>query len=85
MLLMQLDDTTPDAREKQLELLRAMSPSQRAEIMTGLTFATQRLAFLGMRERYPDASDDEIWLRLAAQRLGPDIVRRIYGFDAEDP
>lgn len=82
MLLMQLDDTTPEAREKQFELLRAMSPSQRAEIMTGLTLAVQRLAFLGMRERYPDASDDEIWLRLAARRLGRDVVKKIYGFDA---
>lgn len=52
--------------------------------MTGLTLAVQRLAFIGMRERHPGTSDDEIWLRLAAQRLGRDVVKSIYGFDAEE-
>jgi hypothetical protein len=76
-------DTSAAADSVQLELLREMSPAARAERMTALTLAVQRLALAGMRRRHPLASEDELWLRLAAQRLGPEVVRKVYGFDAE--
>jgi len=63
----------------QFDQLRRMSPAERAERMRGLTLAVQRLAFAGLRERYPAASDDELWLRLAVRRLGRDVVLRVYG------
>lgn len=77
--LMALTDTDPHVRELQDTRLREMSELERAEIATGLTLSVQKLAFVGMRERFPQALDDEIWLRLAVSRLGPDMVRRVYG------
>jgi hypothetical protein len=76
-------DTSPDADQVQLELLQRMSPAQRGELMTQLTLAVQQLAFAGKKQRFPDATDDEIWLRLAADRLGADVVKKVYGFDPE--
>lgn len=65
--------------------IRAMSVTERAELMTGLTLAVQRLAFAGMQARFPNSSDDEIWLRLAVNRLGAEVVRRVYGFVPDAP
>lgn len=76
---MTLTDTDPRVLEIRDARLREMSERQRAEILTGLTLSVQQLAFVGMRERYPQAADDEIWLRLAVSRLGPEMVRKAYG------
>lgn len=75
-----LSDTTPDAAAVQFAMLQRMSEVERLELMQALTLAAQELAFAGMRERHPSASDDEIWLRLAVARLGEETVRKVYGF-----
>lgn len=82
-LMPPLQDTSPEMIERQFARLRAMSGVERLELARQLTLAVQQLAFTGMRRRYPNASDDEIWLRLAAERLGRDVVLTVYGFDAE--
>lgn len=74
-----LTDTSPEMTALHRDRIRAMTCAERAEAMRGLTLAVQRLAFAGMRERFPDDSDDEIWLRLAVNRLGADLVRKAYG------
>lgn len=74
-------DTSPGAEAVQQELIRRMSFAERAERMTALTLAVQELAFAGMKLRHPEADDDEIWLRLAANRLGRALVKKVYGFD----
>ena len=71
-------DTSPDADSAQFQLLRRMTPQQRAEIMTALTFAVQDLAMAGVRQRFPGESEDQLRLRLAADRLGENAVRRIW-------
>lgn len=73
-------DTSEDADRLQFEMLRRMSVSEKARLMTQLTLSAQRLAFAGLRELYPRASDDELWLRLAARRLGNETVRKVYGW-----
>ena len=78
-------DTSARADAVQFELLRAMTPAQRAEIFTALTLAVQDLAMAGLRKRYPAATDDELRLRLAARRLGDDVVRRVWGWSADEP
>jgi hypothetical protein len=53
-------DTPDDVIERQFDLLRAMSPQERLELARQLTLSVQRLAFIGMRDRFPHATDDEI-------------------------
>jgi len=76
---MTISDTTADAQAKRDELLRAMSGEERLRIAEELTLGVQQLAFAGLRQRYPDLHDDELWLKLAARRLGVDVVRKVYG------
>ena len=47
----------------QLDLLRKMSPEDKLEHVRAMTIAVQRLAFVGLRDQYPNASDDELALR----------------------
>jgi hypothetical protein len=84
MYVPQSSDTGEEADRIQFEMLRQMSPQARLALMTELTLSAQRLAFAGLRLRYPNASDDDIWLRLAARRLGVETVRKIYGWQPDD-
>jgi hypothetical protein len=43
--------------------------------------AGEQLTEAGVRTRHPDASTDEIWLRVAALRLGRDLVVAAFGWD----
>lgn len=78
-------DTSEEADEVQFRILRAMTPQQRGEIFTGLVLAVQELAIAGLREQYPNATEDELRLRLAARRLGKDVVQRVWGWAPDEP
>ena len=71
-------DTTPEIERMQIERWRAMTPAQKAEIVSGLTKAAYELARAGVRSRHPDASPREQFLRLALDVLGRDLACRAY-------
>jgi hypothetical protein len=72
-------DTSPAAQAVQDEILRRMTGEERLKIAQELTLGVQYLAFAGLRQQYPDLPDDELWLKLAARRLGVDVVHKVYG------
>jgi len=78
-------DTSERTDEVQFEILRRMTVQQRAELFTQMTLAVQELAMAGLRKQYPNATDDELRLRLAARRLGNDVVRKIWGWAPDEP
>jgi hypothetical protein len=71
-------DTTVEIEDRQIEAWRRMSPGERLRLVSETTRAVTSLALAGIRRRYPDASERECFLRLAAIRLGVDATRRIY-------
>jgi len=71
-------DTSVDAERLQIEAWRRMSPLEKAEIVSQATSDTLTLALSGIRQRHPDASERECFIRLAALRLGPTLVREVY-------
>jgi len=74
-------DTDPRAREVWLEVLRSKTPGERIEIAFQLTEFALQMAESGVRERYPEASEREIFLRCAALRIPRDLMIRAYGWD----
>ena len=70
-------DTTPKARAKYEELLRAKTGEERLRMGQQWSRGLQQLAFANIRQSRPDLTDDEIWLMLAARRLGDDVVRKV--------
>jgi hypothetical protein len=81
----ELSDTDPRAAEAQLAVFRRMSPSDKVRAVFQLTDMVLRLSEAGVRQRYPAASEREVFLRAAAIRLGRETVARVYGWDPETP
>ncbi len=75
-------DTTPEAHELQLRLLRAMTPAQRLALTARIRRGAESMAEARLRAQYPN-DDRRICLRLAALRLGDELVRTVYGWDPE--
>ena len=62
----------------QIEAWRRMTPVEKAAAMSQATRDVVTLALSGIRQRHPDASDRECFIRLAALQLGPTLVRQVY-------
>jgi hypothetical protein len=81
-------DTSAEIEAIQIEHWRRMTPAQKAELVTGLTRAVFELATAGVRQRYPDASPRELFLRVAIVIHGAELARRAYPeiarLDADD-
>jgi hypothetical protein len=71
-------DTSREIERVQIEGWRQMSSEQKAAIVSGLTQTVFDLALAGVRQRHPDASPREQFLRLAVITLGPDLARKVY-------
>jgi hypothetical protein len=71
-------DTTADVERHQVEAWRRLSPAERLRMVSDTTRAVIDLSRAGIRRRYPQASERECFLRLAAILLGVDTARKVY-------
>lgn len=71
-------DTTRDIEDRQIETWRHMSSVEIAQTLNAAWVAGSQLAWLGLKDRFPAAPDDELRIRLAVLMLGPDVASRIY-------
>ena len=55
-----------------------MSYADKARVTSGLTRAVRALAFAGIRQRHPGASERECLLRYAILTLGTELACRAY-------
>jgi hypothetical protein len=55
-----------------------MSPAEKLAMVVSLTEAALAMARAGVRHRHPNASEREVFLRLAIVRLGRDLAARAY-------
>ena len=77
---MTLDDTSPEARRVQAQVLRRLSGPEKLAAVSSLTSFVHSLARAGLRERLPDASEAELeaaWFRLV---LGADLAETVLGY-----
>ena len=71
-------DTSPDIERRQVESWRRMSPAQKAALVTGLTRAAWEMTAAGVRQRHPEATPREQFLRVAVIVLGPELACMAY-------
>ena len=77
-------DTDPRAMEVWLELMRGMPAGEKLAVaLNGAQFVLQ-LYEMGVRRMYPEASDHEVLLRVAARHLPRELMIRAYGWDPEN-
>jgi hypothetical protein len=72
------EDTPAEVEQRQIEAWRRMSTAEKAALVSGLTHATLVMARAGLRQRYPGASDRELFLRMAVLTLGRELAERAY-------
>jgi len=78
-------DTDARAMEVWLNVLRSKTPDERIEITFQLTGFALSMSESGVRARFPEASEREIFLRTAALRIPRDLMLLAYGWDPEAP
>jgi hypothetical protein len=71
-------DTSPDVERRQIDAWRQMSPAQKAATVTGLTRAAYEMTAAGVRQRFPEASPREHFLRVAVIVLGLELASKAY-------
>jgi hypothetical protein len=72
-------DTSPEAWEFLTSLQRDMPPAEKMQLAFEWSEIVRQFAEAGLRERYPQASEREIFLRYAHQTLGEELFRKVYG------
>jgi len=77
-------DTSPEAWKVYVDLHRQMSVSDKLRQTFEWSAAIHRLSEVGMRQRYPNADDREIFLRMARMTLGQELFRKVYGNELPD-
>lgn len=76
-------DTSLEALAVYLELHREMTVGQRLLRILELCNLQQSLQMANVRALYPDAGDRELFLRVAARRLGRHLMVEAYGWDPD--
>lgn len=71
-------DTTPDIDARLIEAWRRLTTVEIAAQLNAAWQAGQQLTWFSLKERYPDASDDELRIRVAVERLGWELATRIH-------
>ena len=77
------NDTHPTIDARLIEGYRAMTPSQKMEIVSQLTRAVQELALADVRRRHPHADARELELRVASRWIEPELMLAAFGWDVE--
>jgi hypothetical protein len=71
-------DTSAEAERVLVEKLRAMSPGQRLGLALSLSRSVRALALAGIRQRYPEATDREQFLRFSVAIHGRELATAAY-------
>jgi hypothetical protein len=72
-------DTNPKMEALQISLLRQVTPYKKLEMLSELNTSVRKLALIGLRSRYPRASEIELHHRLACLLLGEELAQKVYG------
>jgi hypothetical protein len=77
-------DTDPRAMAVWVNLLRNQSAAEKIAAVFELTALAWEMAERGVRSRYPDASEHEVFLRTAALHLSREEMIQAYQWDPQE-
>lgn len=79
-----MSDTHPDALRVWLQCIHRMTASEKLDRIAEMWEMMNALQSAEVRRLYPDASDREVFLRVAARRLTPEEMMNAYGWTPPD-
>lgn len=77
-------DTDPRAMEVWIDLQRKMSPGDKIGAVLGASQFVLEAYEMGVRNLFPNASDEEVTRRVAARHLPRELVIKAYGWDPDE-
>jgi hypothetical protein len=77
-------DTSPEAWEVLTALQQNMAPAEKMQLAFEWSEIIRQFAEAGLREKYPQAGEREIFLRYARQSLGEELFRKVYRDELPD-
>jgi len=75
----QSPDTSPEAERVMIELLRRAPIWRRLQLADSMSRTARLLAMSGIRQRFPQADEDELRRRFAELYLGPELAEKAFG------
>lgn len=72
-------DTSKQSDAAVTQLYRKMTTAKKAELLFDAMRMGQQLAMAGLRQRHPDADEQQIWHLWARQHLGAKLYEEVYG------
>jgi hypothetical protein len=75
-----MSDTHPDALRALLDIQRRIPPEEKLQRVAEMYDAMIALQTAEVRKLYPHANDREVFLRVTARRLGPELMMKVYGW-----
>jgi hypothetical protein len=75
-----MSDTHPDALRVYLDIQSRIPPGQKLQRIAEMYDAMIALQTAEVRRLYPQADDREVFLRVAARRLGSELMAKVYGW-----
>lgn len=76
---MQSPDTSPEAEQVLIELLRQAPAWRRLQLTDRMGVTVRGLCLAGLRSRHPKAGEAELRRRFADLHLGPGLAAKAYG------
>ncbi len=72
-------DTTPEAWAVYVDIYRRMPPEKKIAAALSLSRSVRAIAEAGLKQRFPAASEREIFLRRVRMELGEELFRKACG------
>jgi len=72
-------DTSPEAEQVLIELLRRAPAWRRLQLADRMSATVRELCLAGVRSRHPLAGEAEVRRRFADIHLGPQLAAKVYG------
>ena len=76
-----LSDTTPEAERVLIELARNLADGKKIDQVFNCIESVRGFGMMGLRSRYPSASEEELKKRMAALVFDRQTVIEVYGWD----
>lgn len=80
----QSEDTSYEIERKLIEADQRLSPWEKAERFSELCRFSKHLAMMGIYQRHPNASEEEIRMRLNALFFDRETMIHVFGWDPEE-
>jgi len=73
-------DTHPKIEQMQIEIIRRMPSWKKFATVDDLNETVRAFALSGIKQSYPNASSEQIKLRLAERILGAELANKVYSY-----